>query len=108
MLYVHATIITVNSARDIILSGAILVKDNLIADIAKTETLLANYAAEMIVDLTGRIIIPGLISTQTLLRDEFCSVREFSKHFSRVLFSANGLNVIAIVDYSFLLFDMLC
>jgi cytosine/adenosine deaminase-related metal-dependent hydrolase len=73
MLYVHATIITVNSSRDIILDGAILVKDNLIADIGKTEKLLSKYDGDELVDLQGRIIIPGLISThmhtaQTLLR----------------------------------------
>jgi cytosine/adenosine deaminase-related metal-dependent hydrolase len=73
MLYVHATIITVNSSRDIILDGAILVKDNLIADIGKTEKLLSKSDGDELVDLQGRIIIPGLISThmhtaQTLLR----------------------------------------
>lgn len=64
---------TVNSSRDVILDGAILVKDDKIADIGKAESLIAKYPDEKTVDLTGRIIIPGLISThmhtaQTLLR----------------------------------------
>ena len=73
MLYTHATIVTVNSGREIILDGGILVRDDKIADIGKTATLIAKYPSEETVDLTGRIIIPGLISThmhtaQTLLR----------------------------------------
>jgi cytosine/adenosine deaminase-related metal-dependent hydrolase len=73
MLYTYATIITVNKAREIILDGAILVHGNRIADIGKTETLKSKYSQEEITDLSGRIVIPGLISThmhtaQTLLR----------------------------------------
>jgi cytosine/adenosine deaminase-related metal-dependent hydrolase len=78
MLYANATIITVRKCRDIILDGAILVESNKIADIGKTATLKIKYPHEEIVDLSGRIIIPGLISThmhtaQTLLRGEFAS-----------------------------------
>jgi cytosine/adenosine deaminase-related metal-dependent hydrolase len=77
MLYIHATIITVNPSREIILNGAILVQGNLIAAIDKTDVLTKMYPAEEIIDLVGRIIIPGLISThmhtaQTLLRGELC------------------------------------
>lgn len=73
MLYINATIVTVNSSRDVILDGAILVKDDKIADIGKAESLIAKHPDERTVDLSGRIIIPGLISThmhtaQTLLR----------------------------------------
>jgi cytosine/adenosine deaminase-related metal-dependent hydrolase len=75
MLYTHATIITVNSSREIILDGAILVQGNLIAAVEKTDVLTKLHPAEETVDLEGRIIIPGLISThmhtaQTLLRGE--------------------------------------
>jgi cytosine/adenosine deaminase-related metal-dependent hydrolase len=75
MLYTHATIITVNSSREIILDGAILVQGNLIAAVEKTDLLTKLHPAEETVDLEGRIIIPGLISThmhtaQTLLRGE--------------------------------------
>lgn len=73
MLYLHATIVTVNPDRDVIIDGAILVKGDKIADIGKAEALMEKYPDEDKVDLTGRIIIPGLISThmhtaQTLLR----------------------------------------
>lgn len=73
MLYTHATIITVNPAREILLDGSLLVKDNFIRDIDKTEALISKYSDEETYDLTGHIMIPGLISThmhtaQTLLR----------------------------------------
>lgn len=46
-----------------------------IADIGKAEALLDKYPQEGNVDLTGRIVVPGLVSThmhtaQTLLRGE--------------------------------------
>jgi cytosine/adenosine deaminase-related metal-dependent hydrolase len=73
VLYIHATIVTVNPERDVFLDGAILVHGDRIADIGKAEALLQKHHDEKRVDLTGRIIIPGLISThmhtaQTLLR----------------------------------------
>ena len=75
MLYTHATIITVNSSREIILDGAILVQGNLIAAVDKSDVLTKLDPDEEIKNLEGRIIIPGLISThmhtaQTLLRGE--------------------------------------
>lgn len=73
MLYINATIITVDTSRRIILDGALRVVGNTIADIGKTAALKEIYADDEVVDLTGRIILPGLISThmhtaQTLLR----------------------------------------
>ncbi|KAH7360945.1 atrazine chlorohydrolase/guanine deaminase [Rhexocercosporidium sp. MPI-PUGE-AT-0058] len=73
MLYLHATIVTVNPNRDVILDGAILVQGDKIVGMEKSDLLLARYPEEETVDLTGTIIIPGLISTQmhtaqTLLR----------------------------------------
>lgn len=73
MLYLHTTIITVNDNRDVFLDGGILVHDNRIIDIGNSIQLLEKHPAEETVDLSGKIIIPGLISThmhtaQTLLR----------------------------------------
>ncbi|KAJ5129990.1 uncharacterized protein N7515_006029 [Penicillium bovifimosum] len=73
MLYTHATIVTVDASRRIITDGAIRVINDSIADIGKTNTLKEKYATNEECDLSGRIIIPGLISThmhtaQTLLR----------------------------------------
>lgn len=60
MLYLHATIVTVNPERDVFLDGAILVKGNKIADIGQAEELAEKYKDEEAVDLKGRIIIPGI------------------------------------------------
>lgn len=73
MLYTHATIITVDPSRRIINDGAIRVQGDSIADLGKTDELRRRYPDDEECDLTGRIIIPGLISThvhtaQTLLR----------------------------------------
>lgn len=75
MLYTHASIITVNKARHVILDGAILVKDGstTIDDIGKTAALAAKYPDEPVTDLTGHIVMPGLISlhvhlAQSLIR----------------------------------------
>ncbi|KAL5326500.1 hypothetical protein ACEPPN_004186 [Leptodophora sp. 'Broadleaf-Isolate-01'] len=62
MLYLHATVVTVNPDRDVILDGAILVRGDRIADIGKAEALLDKYPQEGNVDLTGRIVVPGLVS----------------------------------------------
>lgn len=77
-LYQHATIITVNNNREIILDGAILVVGNRIALIDKYSAVIAHAEFPKdqeirIVDLAGKIIIPGLINThchtvQSLLR----------------------------------------
>ncbi|KAL5337187.1 hypothetical protein BJX70DRAFT_389398 [Aspergillus crustosus] len=73
MLYTHATIITVDPSRRIILDGALRTENNLIAAIGKTTALKSQFPHDDEYDLTGRIVIPGLISThmhtaQTLLR----------------------------------------
>lgn len=77
-LYQHATIITVNKTREVILDGAILVVDNRIALIDKDSVVVAHPEfpkdrETRTVDLTGKIVIPGLINThchtvQSLLR----------------------------------------
>lgn len=75
MLYTHASIITVNKKRQVILDGAILVREGsmIIDDIGKTADLKVKYPDEDETDLNGHIIMPGLISlhvhlAQSLLR----------------------------------------
>lgn len=76
-LFTHATIITVNKDREIILDGAILTQGGRIAAVGKTADLLPKYQASdshiEIIDCADKIIIPGLINThahlaQSLLR----------------------------------------
>ncbi|EPS45598.1 hypothetical protein H072_414 [Dactylellina haptotyla CBS 200.50] len=73
MLYTNATIVTVDEERRIIRDGALLVRDDEIVEIGKSNSLSAKYFDEDCIDLTGRVIFPGLVSThmhtaQTLLR----------------------------------------
>lgn len=75
MLYTHATILTLDPTRRIITDGAIYVPrdSNRISSLGKTAALLAQFPDEEEYDLTGRMVIPGLVSThmhtaQTLLR----------------------------------------
>ncbi|KAG2173493.1 hypothetical protein INT44_007084 [Umbelopsis vinacea] len=73
MLYYNADIVTMNADRHIIADGAILVKDNRIADIGKTKALKEKYPEEETYDFGGKLVIPGLIDThvhlaQSLLR----------------------------------------
>lgn len=75
-LYIHATIITVDKERRIILDGALLIRGNKIAAIGRTVNLLNDPLVSSDtgqIDCSGRIIIPGLINThahlaQSLLR----------------------------------------
>jgi len=62
-LYLHATIITVNTNREIYEDGGILVVGNMIEDIGSSNDLLLKYPNAKIHDLTNHIVIPGLIST---------------------------------------------
>ncbi|KAF3040059.1 hypothetical protein E8E12_003086 [Didymella heteroderae] len=73
-LLIHATIITVNKDRKIILDGALLLRSNRIAAIDKTNILILDVDdSTKIIDCTNKIIIPGLVNThahlaQSLLR----------------------------------------
>lgn len=73
MLFTDATIITVNEKREILLDGSILVQNNIIADIGNSDVMKGRYPTVQQMSLSGRIIIPGLVSThmhtaQTLIR----------------------------------------
>jgi cytosine/adenosine deaminase-related metal-dependent hydrolase len=77
-LLTHATVITVNKSREVILDGAILIGQGRVAALGKTvdlvEQLNSNKDRDVeIVDCKNKIIIPGLVNThahlaQSLLR----------------------------------------
>lgn len=67
MLFTNATIITMNPQRDIISNGAIAVQENRIVAIDKTPVLLEQYRDDEIIDVAGKLIIPGLIDTHVHL-----------------------------------------
>ncbi len=63
MLFTNAMIITMNSTRDMISNGAIAIHENRIVAIGKTAALLAQYPEDEVIDVQGKLIIPGLIDT---------------------------------------------
>src|SRR5579872_4877969 len=63
MLFTNATIITMNADRDIITDGAIAIDGNRIVAVGKAQDLLAQYPEDEVVDVQGKLIIPGLIDT---------------------------------------------
>ncbi len=67
MLFTNATIITMNPRRDIISDGALAIQDNRIVAIDKTSVLQARYPDEEVIDVRGKMIIPGLIDTHVHL-----------------------------------------
>lgn len=67
MLFTNATVITMNPQRDIINNGAIATQGNRIVAIDKTPVLRERYPLEEVVDVSGKVIIPGLIDTHVHL-----------------------------------------
>ncbi|KAG9188455.1 hypothetical protein G6011_02378 [Alternaria panax] len=77
-LFTHATIITVNKSREVILDGAILIEQGRIVALGKTADLVDQFDSNkdqdvQIIECKNRIIIPGLVNThahlaQSLLR----------------------------------------
>src|SRR5215471_4334892 len=63
MLLTNATVITMNSTRDIISDGAIAIDGNRIVAVDKTAALLPRFQNEEKIDVQGKLIIPGLIDT---------------------------------------------
>jgi cytosine/adenosine deaminase-related metal-dependent hydrolase len=67
MLFTNATVITMNPAREIISDGALAIAENRIVAVDKTSELLARYPDDEVIDVGGKLIIPGLIDTHVHL-----------------------------------------
>ena len=73
MIFTHGTVITMNPSREIIEDGAVVVSGSRIEAVGKTARLRSRFPEADEIDLTGHIVMPGLIDThvhlaQTLLR----------------------------------------
>lgn len=68
-LYIHGTIVTINTKRQIILDGALHVVGNRIVAVAKTSILLSSSLPPdtITVDLKSQVVIPGLINAHAHL-----------------------------------------
>jgi cytosine/adenosine deaminase-related metal-dependent hydrolase len=67
MLFSNGTIITMNPRREIITNGAVAINDNRIVAIGKSDSLLLQYHDDKVVDVKGKLILPGLIDTHVHL-----------------------------------------
>jgi len=67
MLFTNASIITMNPTRDIISDGAIAINGNRIVAVDKTAALLPAYGDDEVIDVQGKLIIPGLVDTHVHL-----------------------------------------
>ena len=58
----NATVITVDKQRSIINDGAVAVNGTLIEAVGKTDEIKAQYPDYEFHDMSGRIVMPGLIT----------------------------------------------
>src|SRR5690554_1970915 len=61
MIIGNGKVITNDSLNTFIENGAVLVKGNVIKDVGKFEDLKKTYPDEEIIDVKGRVIMPGMI-----------------------------------------------
>ncbi len=67
MLFTNATVITMNPTRDIISDGAVAIEGNRIVGVGKSAALLRQFDGDEVMDLQGKLVIPGLIDTHVHL-----------------------------------------
>ncbi|HWK24476.1 MAG TPA: amidohydrolase [Ureibacillus sp.] len=62
LLFIHATVVTMNEQNDLLIDGAVFIDKGRIQDIGKTEDLLRKYQNIETLDLSGQVLMPGLIN----------------------------------------------
>ena len=97
MIFTHGTVITMNPAREIIDDGAVVVSGDRIEAVGKTSELRARYRDAEVIDVSGHIVLPGLVDThvhlaQTMLRgvSEGKRLAEFSNWLFGRIFPLQG------------------
>lgn len=66
-LLTHATVVTMNSNRDVLEDGAIYLQDDRIVAVGATEAMLPHYPDAELMNCRDRVIIPGMVNTHTHL-----------------------------------------
>ena len=67
-LIINAVVVTVDPQRRVLWDGALLIRDDRIADIGSTEELKAKYPApHRTLDAAGKVIFPGFVNNHTHL-----------------------------------------
>jgi len=65
MLFINGTVVTMDAGWNVIERGAVAVRGGAISAVGPTETLLAQYQADEVIDCAGCAILPGLINGHT-------------------------------------------
>ena len=69
----HAIILTMNPAREVYMDGALVIDNDAIVDVGRTEDLLKKYTCDESIDAHDKLIMPGFVAAhvhlfQTLYR----------------------------------------
>jgi cytosine/adenosine deaminase-related metal-dependent hydrolase len=67
MIYTNATIITMNPSRDILTNASLVIEGDRIKALGKTHEIMRAYQDDEVIDVEGKLIIPGLIDTHVHL-----------------------------------------
>ncbi len=65
MLFINGTVVTMDAGWNVIERGAVAVRGGAISAVGPTETLIAQYQADEVIDCAGCAILPGLINGHT-------------------------------------------
>lgn len=56
-------LVTMGPDRRIIRDGAVLIENDRIAEVGKTDDIAGRYTADEVIDASGRLVLPGLVDT---------------------------------------------
>ena len=65
MLFIHATVVTLGEDCRVLEDHAVLARDGVIAEIGTSKELEAKYPDERVIDVKGRLLMPGFICMHT-------------------------------------------
>ena len=61
IMLTHGTVVTMNGQREIIRDGAVVIDGNRISAVGKTPEVKAGHRADVEIDCSGKLVLPGLI-----------------------------------------------
>ncbi len=61
IMLTHGTVVTMNGQREIIRDGAVVIDGNRISAVGKTPEVKAEHRADVEIDCSGKLVLPGLI-----------------------------------------------
>lgn len=71
LLIKNGWVVTLNSKKEVLKSGAVVIEGNEIREVGQTHDLLDKYQYSEIIDAKGKVVMPGMINTHTHLYSTF-------------------------------------